>query len=312
MNKKKVVFSSIAFAVTAMAEYVYRALLRRNDMEVLHISPFHSNNMPWGVVSVVPEKYIWKPDVCLPSLPIGSVMPIQMIESQLPKGFVPDLWINIDSGFHWTGKPSSGKSIAWYSDPHVLRSWYNQVKTQYDYRFNPQSEYMESDEIYLPYACDKEWHNKMDIKWEDKEYDVCLIGNHYGNRVDLINKLRNIGYSCFFELGVAKEDAREIINKSKISINWSSMQDQTARVFEVMGCGTILLANRIKDLSNTFKENEEYYGFSNTEDAINKVAYILNNPIEGQRVAKNGYDAIINREHYWDNRVDKIMEVVYG
>lgn len=311
MDKKEImniVISGQHFGITAALGYFIDAARRRENVRVITTGPAHGVNMPYGTVSIISEKYVRTPDIDFPPMDIGdSYVPINMVESRLPSDFIPDLWLDVDAGFHLEGKPEHGKNCLFETDPHTgLRQIYNRTKPFYDYVFNPQTEYTDGEEYYLPYAADPIYNCPLEV---EKIYDVCIIGNYYPSRVELIDILRAQGKNCFFQLGLSKEDSQLIMSQSRICINWSSMNDLTARCFEAMGSGNILLANRVKDLNALFVENEDFYGFSELNEAVDKVHYILSNPDEADKVAKSGRQAIIDGHHYWDDRLDKIIKV---
>lgn len=303
--KKRIVTVGQHFGITAALEYIVRALKRRNDVEVITAGAFHGRNIPWAGVSVLPEKYVFQPDIAMPALPIGAEVPISMLQSRLP--FDPDLILQVDAGFHCVGKLKYCVNVTFLTDPHVLRDYYNKVKSQYDYVFCSQTPYAHGeDEYYLPYAADAEWH---DYELQEKKYDVVLIGNSYSNRVDLINTLNAMGVRTCFKLGIGKEDLKTVLNQSIIGLNWSSLQDLTARVWETMGVGIIPLVNRVPDLQHFFREGEHYLGFNTKEEAITQITKILSNPGQytdiGQR-ARN----IVRKEHLWDHRVQTIFDTI--
>lgn len=295
------------FAITAALGYFIDAAKRNKDLNVKTVGPFHGNSMPWGVVNVVSDKYVRNPDVAFPGMPIGdSYVPVEMVESMLGD-FKPDIWLTVDAGFHMLGKPKTGVNCLFMTDPHTgLREIYNATKLQYDFCFNPQTQYACENEYYLPYAADPVWHKPGS---EEKIYDACIIGNYYPERVLLMDLLKTKGHKTFFQLGLAQDDARLIMNQSKICINWSSRLDLTARVFETLACGTILLANRVPDLTGLFVENQEFYGFDGLDEALSKVDFILNNLDEAYLVAKRGCMMIDEGKHWWDNRLAKILEI---
>lgn len=302
MNKTKVLVSANWFGITACAEYVVRALKRRTDVEVKTIGAFPGRSIAWANPSVLPEKYVFRPDYPLPAMPIGAEVPIQMISNQL-KQFHPDMFIQVDAGFHFIGKIDNCINITILTDPHVLREYYNKVKSQYDIVFCTQTPYsVGGDEFYLPYAYDSEWHKSV---IQDKIYDVMLIGNTYANRVDLMDTLSNDGIKTYFKLGIAKDDVTELMSQSLIGLNWSSLDDLTARVWEIMGCGQIPVINRVTDLQYFFKEDEDYLGFSTKQEAIDKIKMVLENPGMYYQTVLN-YTKKLSL-HTWDERVKTIL-----
>lgn len=308
MTKKKIVIGALWYSITAAAEYIYRAFKRRSDCEVISVGPAFSNWMPWSSLSgnigvIMPDKYIFTPDIVIPQ---SNVAPISFVEGQLPDGFIPDLWLDVNAGFYLDGTPKHGEKAMFLTDPHTgLRQLYDSVRHQYRYYFNPQTVYSKPDEIYLPYAADSEWHRPMTI---DKEYQAILLGNIYPNRVDLVNTLRSMGYNIKFELGIGKDDATIEHNKSYIGLNWSSMQDCTARVWEIMGCGLIPIINRVPDLPLFFQEGVHYLGFDTKEQAIARVVEVINDLDNYKEMGIRAHNNIVENGHFWDNRVQTMLE----
>lgn len=303
-----VVISGIHFPVTAALEYIVRAFKRRTDCNVLSVGPYTGLTIPWtknGVAGcLMPNHYDFEPDINLQVDPFVSCN-IAYAESQLPAGFVPDLWLDVDAGFHFVGKPKNGVRASFQTDPHVLKHWYLPAKGEYQFIFCSQTPYISPGEIYLPYAADREWHRrKLGL---DQLYDVTLIGNSYPNRVDLMQTLKDQGKRTFFDLGQAKNDARLIYSQSLIGINWSSLQDTTARVFELMGLGVVPIINRVPDLSRHFYENEHYLGFDSKEEAIGKVNMVLENPALFDGLRDKAMSLVLGA-HTWDDRVQDILD----
>jgi spore maturation protein CgeB len=306
--KTRIVIISHWFPITAAAGYLEDAARSNGDLEVVTVGPAHGDTMPWLEVKKVSEKYIRTPDIQFPPMNIGdSFVPIDVVENTL-EDFHPDLWLTIDSGFRLKGKPRNGTNVVFYTDPHgSLRDIYDKYKSQYDFAFNPQPLYAHHDEYYLPYAADSRYHRPIDDV--ERIYDVCIIGSYYSKRVRLINELQSRGVKCFFKLGLAQEDARLVMNQSKICINWSSRDDLTARVFETMASRVTLLADRVPDLPYFFQEDVEFVGFDDIGEAIFKTEMLLKDEKTRSRIADNGLKAIERENHFWESRLSTILEV---
>lgn len=303
-----IVIAGTHYAVTAALMYLTRAFRNRVDCKVVTVGPYPGLWMPWtknGAVGVqMPDSYDQMPDIPLQYNGGIQSAPISFIENKLD--FKVDLWLDVNAGFYLEGRPQNGIRARFLTDPHTgLREIYNQTTMYYDYTFNPQLQYSYNGEIYLPYAADKIWHKRIpDL---ERLYDVSLIGNIYHHRVQLMDILSGI-YRTFFDLGPAQEDARKIYSQSFIGINWSSMDDLTARVFELMSLGNVPLLNRVPHLDELFEENTHYLGFSSESEAISKIRDIMNNQSEGLKIAKNAEEIIIKNKHTWDDRVQTILE----
>lgn len=296
----KIAISYLHYAITAAGEYISRAA-KRLGHEVKTIGPYFGTNMPYAGGMVVPDSYDHRPDIIVPDT---RTVPIQFVEGMLGD-WQPDIWLDVNAGFWLSGKPKNGIRATYLTDPHVIRWLYEGSAGQYDKVFCSQQHYKKPDEIYIPYGFDPEWHSPIDPPL-DKEFVVTCIGNTYEPRVRLFTRLYNEGYSTYFKIGVAKEHAREIYNKSVMSVNWSSLLDMTARVFESMGLGVIPLLNRVPDLPLFFEENKHYLGFSNEDEAVEKVKWAFWNPEESKQIALNAREEVKDK-HSWDNRVREML-----
>lgn len=307
-----VVISGIYFPVTAALEYWVRAFKRREDCNVITVGPYPGLQIPWtknGVMGVImPEKYDFKPTIPLPYNGFQQNAPIIYIENQFPETKI-DLWLDVNAGFFLEGQPRNGIRATFLTDPHQFRFWYDRIIHNYQFVFCPQMPYASPNEIYLPYAADSEWHTPI-VPPLEKLYDVALIGNYYATRVDLMNTLRNNGKRVFFELGFGRDDAQKIYAQSLIGINWSSMADLTARVFELASMEITPLVNRVPDLAGLFDEGVDYIGFDTKEQAIEQVDYLLNNPEKAREIAINARQTILRDGHTWDDRANTILETV--
>lgn len=297
----KIALTAIHYPVT-MVRYFWEALLRREDVELWVAGPFSGNWIPWLNGMTLPERYVREPDLKLP-IKMGPVINYGMVERACP--FTPDLWLEINAGIQATGRPS-GKYAVVATDPHVL----TYDRTQPDFFFSMQTPYMQEGDIWLPYGYDPVWHTPGKKTWEERQYDCALVGLIYENRKDFFIHIRAKGAQAFAANGPAYEDAREIYHDARTGFNWSSMQDTTARVFELMALQVTPILNRVPDLQSLFREDEHYLGFSTLREAVEKFDWALTHPEDAQEIAKNARKAV--EPHSWDARVDKILDVCLG
>lgn len=305
---KKILISGIYFPVTAALEYIVRAFKRREDCDVRTIGPYTGLNIPWGGSAgmVMPERYDFKPDIVLPWNGFHEHPPMQYIKSRLGD-WHPDLILDVNAGFSLDGNLENSVHATFFTDPHVLRPWYDSVKAGYDFIFCPQIPYAKENEFYLPYAADSEWCKPIET---EKLYDVSIVGNHYANRIQLMDNIKSGGKRTRFELGVAKEDMQLLYSQSICGINWSSLNDLTARVFEMSCLGIVPVINRVPDLDRLgFIEGEHYLGFTSMYEAEAAVNRAINEPELAAAIGKNARNKIINDGHTWDNRAQTILEV---
>lgn len=305
MKKLRVIISGLIYPLT-MLHYFWRAFERRNDVDLYVLGPFFGDWIPWNYSMRLPQKYVKYPDLCLPQqsarIPVDPIL----AEVQLPEHMRnPDLWLQIDANWHFAKRPTAQVVAHIQTDPHVLKEYYQLPKSYSDANFCMQQFYMEDGEHYLPYGYDPELHYP-DPNVE-KIYDACLIGLHYDNRTMLVEELKKRKHGVYYSIGEIYDEYRIKYNQSKIALSWSTLQDMPARTWEAFGMGNLLVSNRVPDMANFFVENDHYLGFSNLQEAIDKVEWALSHPEEAQKIADAGHRKV--NGNTWDRRVQQVLEV---
>jgi len=300
-NKIKVVVSTIFYPVT-MARWFINALERRDDIDLVTVGAFTNNWIPWNHGMYLPMKYVYAPTIPLPFPPQPHQDPT-LIEHQI--SFHPDLWIQIDAGFHFSRRPEAIHSVVIATDPHVLSPQYEECRTYADIFFNMQKFYMKPTDVYLPYAYDPILHASMPEI--EKKYDACLIGLQYPQRNQLVQALRQIGLNVYYENGEAYEEYRWRYNESRVALNWSTLEDLNARTFEAMGMKIPLVTNRVPDLKEFFLDGRDFLGFGSIPEAVEKVQWALQYPDCVKAIAESAY-AVVSSGHTYDDRVQTILE----
>lgn len=298
----KIAFTMIHYPV-AMGRYILEALLRRSDTEVWSAGPYSGRWIPWKGGMHLPESYLREPDHPTPLTSNAPTVLYESLQSQCP--FEPDLWLEVNAGLKPIGRPSGLYAVVG-TDPHVLD--YGGVRRTSDHFFCMQRPYMRDGDHWLPYAHDPIWHAPSPVELKDRGNDAALIGLPYNNRETLVKVLRSRGMTVRFDLGLAYEDARDIYHNTKVGLNWSSLQDTTARVFELMGMMTVPVLNRVPDLMDMFEEGEHFLGFDNLPEAVEKVEWATENLFEAEAIAHNASNAVA--DHTWDQRVETILQTV--
>jgi len=295
----KVGFVSIFYPLF-MGRYMLEALLRRADVEVWTAGPFTGRWIPWAGGMNLPQRYVYTPDLALPA---GNPATLDwgVVEAQAP--WEPDLWINVSSTLRTIGRPKSGKYAVIAADPHVLN--YDRDRAQADLFFNMQRPYMKSGDRYLPYGYDPVWHAQTTVPMRERNIDAALLGLPYPNRTRLTDALKGRGHTVIYSIGQCYEDAREIYHRSLVGLNWSSLQDTTARCFEIMAFGIAPVLNRVPDLMAMFKDGEHFLGFDTLEQAIKQVERVLHDPALAEQIGLNARRAV--EPHSWDARIQQVL-----
>ena len=293
-----VVLSSLWYPMS-ISRYFEAALRRREDVNLFCVGPFTGSWIPWAGGMHLPSKYAGSPDLPLPNN--GSKMNVSYFERSLP--WKPDLWLQIDAGYWLGGKPENGKNVIVATDPHVLN--YDIQRGLADDFYCMQATYAKEGDIYLPYAYDPIWHAPEP---QNREYDVCLLGLHYETRDRLVDALRNRGATVNYQLGPSFDEARALYNQAPIGLNWSSLRDLTARVFELLGMKRLAVVNDVPDLKTFFTNGEDLITFTTLSEATEKVLYYIDHPEEGQEIAEQGHKTVQGQT--WDNRIAQILGAV--
>ncbi len=296
-GKIKIAFTYIAYPV-AMARYMLDALERRDDVEVFVIAPFTNTWIPWLGGIHLPRRYVSVPNVALGQ---DAELVYAWAEKQLP--WTPDLWIEGNAGLRASGRPA-GKLALICTDPHVLD--YSSRRMIADMTFCMQKPYMRPGDIWLPYAYDPIWHTPSSKAINDRPLEVTLIGLAYPHRQQLMQELQRRGHAIHLSTGAAYEEARIIYHDTVVGLNWSSLQDCTARVFELMAMGVVPALNRVPDLLELFKEDEHFVGFDTQPEAIAKIEAILDDMPRAERIIEAAKETV--RPHTWDARMQFVLE----
>jgi hypothetical protein len=298
MNPIRIVLSYLIYPIS-MATYIRHALERRKDVELFVAGPYFGDWLPWNSGMRLPMKYVQPVDFALPGQFANP--PWEIVKAQLP--WKPDLVLQVDAGFHYSNKPDCLTATVG-TDPHVLN--YDAPRKYSDRFFCMQQAYSKPGDVWLKYAFDPTVHYPDPLYPEDT--DCCLVGLHYENRNIWVQKLRERGHSVIYELGPIFDEYRQLNCRASIGLNWSSLNDVCARVFEIMGMKRIPVINRVPDLEALgFQDGVHYLGFSSMQEAVDKVEWALSHREEALQIARNAYEKVW-RDDKWDDRVQLILE----
>lgn len=302
MSKIKVVISGLLFPLT-MLSYFWRAFERREDVDLFVTGPYFDDYIPWNYGMKLPRKYVKVPNYPLPtnSAQMPGKLPAEFIQPKLP--WKPDLWLQIDAGWHLANRPDAKVVGHVQTDPHVLKGLYAKPKSYSDISWCMQGPYLEKGEKFLPYGYDPTIHYPEE---KEKIYDACLIGLHYEHRDRLVARLRARGLNVYYSIGEVYDDYREKYCQSKIALSWSSKDDLPARVWESMAMGVPLVTNLVPDMGRFFINGTDYLGFTSIEEAEKQVMRLMVDDEFRKEIGENGLEAVA--PHTWDDRVEQILE----
>ncbi len=287
----------------SISKYFKRALLRRPDVKLIDCGPYTGHFIPWMYGMELPMRYAEAPSLPLPFSPNVETVPYEVVRANLPDDFRPDLTLCVDAGINWQTKQNEGVVVTVATDPHVLN--YDHARRVSDVLYNMQRVYSKPGDQYLPYAFDPAVH--YEIAGARKDTDAALIGLPYEKRQKWVARLRELGISVIFENGPVFDEYRELNNRCRVGLNWSSMDDLNARVFEIMAMGLCPVINRVSDLSERFDEGKHYLGFSDLDEAVSQVQWALGNPEEARRMGQRARQHVWETNQTYDARVQSIL-----
>ena len=185
------------------------------------------------------------------------------------------------------------------------------------------------------------WQNEpIELNTQDKNKyncDIVFIGHYEPDlRVDYLKALVNLGikvklfgsnkqwtkkvlgknlYQYFHPINHAEgEDYNKALNGAKICLAFLSKLNRdtyTRRCFEIPASRSLMLAERTESLQNLYKEDYEACYFSNIDELLLKVKWLLSNVKLRNDIALNGYNRVHNDKHDVKNRaLELIKEIV--
>jgi len=304
MDRIKILLLAIHYPF-AIKNYFENAIRRNPNLDLVTTGPFTGSWTPWKGGMKLADKYAASPTYPLPLRPDVQRVNYELVRAQIPDKWNPDLVLTIDAGINWVNKPTDGIVATVATDGHCLN--YSHARDISDYFFNLHPAYSMSGDILLSYAYDPEVHFAMsDI---EKDSDAVLIGMLYEHRVNWVRRLRDAGVSVLFENGPVFDEYRILNNRARIGLNWASMDDTNARVFELMAMRLCPVINRTPDLARYgFIEGEHFLGFSNLDEAVEKVLWAKNEPEWAAATALAAYNKVHHDNFTYDKLVSDILK----
>ena len=169
--------------------------------------------------------------------------------------------------------------------------------------------------IYLPEGANPKIHKPYNLK---KTIDVSFVGQCYGNRPTIIQTLKDRGIHVeAFGYGwpsgpLSTEDMIRMYSKTKINLGFGGVaghQDTyclKGRDFEITMSGGLYLTEYNPELEKVYDIGNEIITYTNFDDLVAKISYLLSNPEKAERVRKGGFQRA-HTEHTWEMRFEKIF-----
>jgi spore maturation protein CgeB len=230
-----------------------------------------------------------------------------------------DAYLRVDDGDYKYDIPHDRlrPSFFYASDVHLKKPFAAIRKTAsfYDHVFCAQySGYLRLERIYkgkvswLPHACDEELHRDLGVK---RELDIAFVGNDGGiPRKFFLQEIRE-RYPNSYIGNASYRDIAGIYSRAKIGFNYSIADDINMRMFEVAGCGAMVLTNHINGngFDRIFKDKANAAVYRSPKEMFLLIDYYLKNGPEREGIAEAGKKMVIGG-HTYAKRVEYILKVI--
>jgi len=171
--------------------------------------------------------------------------------------------------------------------------------------------------IFWPMASDPDVFKPAEVK----DIDVSFIGNKYGTRAKIVQKLEASGvkvdaYGGGWANGpVGPDKAADIFGRSKIILGVGTIAYNEdiytlkLRDFDATMAGALYLTHRNPDLLAIFTEGEEIECYADENEAAEKAVYYLAHPERIEAIGKAAAKKARER-HTWDIRIGEALEAL--
>lgn len=172
--------------------------------------------------------------------------------------------------------------------------------------------------IYLPEGANPEIHKPYNV---EKTIDVSFVGQCYGNRPEIIQKLKQQGihvkaYGYGWSDGsLSTQEMVEMYSRSKVNIGFGGVSGYKdtyclkGRDFEIPMSGGFYLTEYHPELKGCYELGEEIAAYTDFDDLVKKIRYFLSNQQKADSIRKKGMQRALN-EHTWELRFGKIFQLM--
>lgn len=269
------------------------AAFERLGHTVKHIGPAMGRNI-WGLT--LPPEYVW-----------------ERSEYSYDNFNNTDLIIVMDSDPQIFEMGQTARTahfdtptVVWGVDDHVRdyrREWFDHYFLAHR---NVSVMDWQADMTHLPCSYDPTLHTPSPIPFEDRAYDVCMIGVMYEHRWQLVQALRDAGFKVLAGTGLVYENYRDAYQNARISLCLSSNGDVAQRVFETARMGCVVMSDNCADYPILKPDGIWLLDDLTPETVVQAVRDVLHEPEHAQAMIAR---SMAWAEPYsWDNAARKVVE----
>lgn len=172
--------------------------------------------------------------------------------------------------------------------------------------------------LYLPEGANPGIHKPYD---EDRIYDVSFVGQRYGNRPEVISRLRNAGIQVeVFGPGwpngpLPIEEMVRTWSRSRVNLGFGGVLGHKetyclkGRDFEVPMSGGLYLTEHHDELVPFYEIGREIVTYTSFDDLLEKIRWLLLNPDQSEAIRRAGRARAL-REHTWEMRFERVFRLL--
>jgi molybdopterin converting factor small subunit len=230
---------------------------------------------------------------------IKDIDVIILLENYESNGWLPDL-SNVNK-----------LKIFWSIDSHMVLMNHitTVVKNKIDIVLNAieshQNYFKTSKTFYFPNAYPSDLISPID--GIDKNTFLGFCGSLL-NRSEILDKLEN-KFGLKKDIWKLGNEMIKTINGYKIHFNKTLSNDINYRIFETMGCNTLILTNHTENINTFFNDMENIVIYNNETELFEKLNILLSDNDLIKKISNSGYKLVKNN-HTYDNRADVLLKII--
>lgn len=230
---------------------------------------------------------------------IKDIDVIILLENYESNGWLPDL-SNINK-----------LKIFWSIDSHMVLMNHitTVVKNKIDIVLNAieshQKYFKTSKTFYFPNAYPSDLISPID--GVDKNIFLGFCGSLL-NRSEILDKLEN-KFGLKKDIWKLGNEMVNTVNSYKIHFNKTLSNDINYRIFETMGCNTLMLTNSTENINTFFNDMENIVIYNNEIELFEKLNILYSDNDLIKKISNSGYELVKNN-HTYDNRVDVLLKII--
>lgn len=230
---------------------------------------------------------------------IKDIDVIILLENYESNGWLPDL-SNINK-----------LKIFWSIDSHMVLMNHitTVVKNKIDIVLNAidshQNYFKTSKTFYFPNAYPSDLISPIDGINKNTFLGFC---GSLLNRSEILDKLET-KFGLKKDIWKLGHEMVKTINGYKIHFNKTLSNDINYRIFETMGCNTLILTNSTENINTFFSDMENIVIYNNETELFEKLNVLSSNDDLIKKISNSGYELVKNN-HTYDNRVDVLLKII--